>query len=95
MYVRAGPLRLAQLIGRLCNAAIVLVSARKLLENLRFVPPPEKKMAPRLIFGTATLSMDSTEFQDKQSVNSLPQALRDAGISRLDTGARYPPLALI
>lgn len=43
-------------------------------------------MAPRLIFGTATFGMDSTEFQDKQSVTSLLRTLQDAGISR------YPPL---
>jgi aflatoxin B1 aldehyde reductase len=49
-------------------------------------------MAPQIIFGTAGFGMDKTAFQDADSVKSLLQTLKDLGISRLDTGARYPPL---
>ncbi|KAK7748766.1 hypothetical protein SLS53_000790 [Cytospora paraplurivora] len=49
-------------------------------------------MAPQLIFGTATFGMDLTEFQDPTSVNTLLSTIKDLGISRLDTAARYPPL---
>ena len=49
-------------------------------------------MAPQLIFGTATLGMDLTEFQDDESVRNLLEILQNTGIDRLDTGARYPPM---
>ncbi|RYC64226.1 hypothetical protein CHU98_g1991 [Xylaria longipes] len=49
-------------------------------------------MAPQIIFGTAAFGMDMTAFQDVQSVKSLLATLKDLGISRIDTGARYPPL---
>ena len=48
-------------------------------------------MAPQLIFGTATLGMDLTEFQDAGSVRNLLEILQNNGIDHLDTGARYPP----
>ncbi|KUI67931.1 putative carboxylesterase 15 [Cytospora mali] len=48
-------------------------------------------MAPHLIFGTSTLGMDMTEFQDAESVKSLLGHLEELGIDRLDTAARYPP----
>ncbi|KAF2970690.1 hypothetical protein GQX73_g2912 [Xylaria multiplex] len=50
-------------------------------------------MAPQIIFGTAGLGMDKTAFQDASSVTHLLRTLQDLGISRLDTGARYPPLS--
>ena len=49
-------------------------------------------MAPQLIFGTASFGMDLTEFQDATSVRNLLEALKELGITRLDTAARYPPL---
>ena len=49
-------------------------------------------MAPQLIFGTASFGMDMTEFQDPQSVQTLLKTLQDLGVSRLDSGARYPPM---
>ncbi|KAI0490885.1 putative oxidoreductase [Xylaria cf. heliscus] len=49
-------------------------------------------MAPQISFGTAGFGMDGTAFQDAESVRSLLQTLQKLGISRLDTGARYPPL---
>ncbi|KAI1276425.1 putative oxidoreductase [Xylaria sp. FL0933] len=49
-------------------------------------------MAPHIVFGTAGLGLDKTSFQDVGSVEHLLRTLRDLGISRLDTGARYPPL---
>ncbi|OTA61423.1 putative oxidoreductase [Hypoxylon sp. EC38] len=49
-------------------------------------------MPPQLIFGTAGFGMDQTEFQDLESVKSLLSTLRELGIRRLDSGARYPPL---
>ncbi|KAI0537562.1 putative oxidoreductase [Xylaria digitata] len=49
-------------------------------------------MAPQIIFGTAGLGMGKTAFQDASSVTHLLRTLQDLGISRLDTGARYPPL---
>lgn len=49
-------------------------------------------MAPCLIFETASFGMDITELQDMSSVKDMLKALRDLGIYRLDTGARYPPL---
>ncbi|KAI1201761.1 putative oxidoreductase [Nemania serpens] len=49
-------------------------------------------MAPQIIFGTAGLGMEKTAFQDARSVTGLLETLRDLGITRLDTGARYPPL---
>lgn len=48
-------------------------------------------MAPQLVFGTGVLGMDGTEFQDSESVTDLLHTLRQLGISRLDTAARYPP----
>lgn len=48
-------------------------------------------MAPQLIFGTGVLGMDGTEFQDSESVTNLLHTLRQLGINRLDTAARYPP----
>lgn len=48
-------------------------------------------MAPQLVFGTGVLGMDGTEFQDSESVTDLLQTLRQLGINRLDTAARYPP----
>ncbi|KAK5988332.1 Aldo-keto reductase [Cladobotryum mycophilum] len=49
-------------------------------------------MAPKLIFGTASLGMDLTEFQDEESVKNLLKTLNDLHIHHLDTAARYPPL---
>ena len=49
-------------------------------------------MAPQIIFGTATFGMDMTEFQDASSVQPLLRSLRDLGVQRLDSGARYPPM---
>lgn len=49
-------------------------------------------MAPILIFGTATFGMDPPSFPDVDSVEKLLPALKELGISRLDTAARYPPL---
>ncbi|KAI1287516.1 putative oxidoreductase [Xylaria venustula] len=49
-------------------------------------------MAPQIVFGTAGFGMDKTAFQDAQSVKTLLSTLKDLGISRIDTGARYPPL---
>ncbi|RWA12872.1 hypothetical protein EKO27_g2257 [Xylaria grammica] len=49
-------------------------------------------MAPQVVFGTAGLGLHGTAFQGASSVKDLLRMLRDLGISRLDTGARYPPL---
>ena len=49
-------------------------------------------MPPQLIFGTATFGMDSTDFQDSQSLHTLYKTLQELEIHRLDSGARYPPL---
>lgn len=49
-------------------------------------------MSPQPIFGTASFGMDGTEFQDESSVSSLLEFLKGAGVKRLDSGARYPPL---
>lgn len=49
-------------------------------------------MSPQLIFGTAGFGMDQTEFQSAESVKSLLSTLKDLGIRRLDSRARYPPL---
>ena len=49
-------------------------------------------MPPQLIFGTATFGMDSTDFQDSQSLYTLYKTLQELDIRRLDSGARYPPL---
>lgn len=46
---------------------------------------------PQLIFGTATFGMDKTESQDAASVRKMLETIQELGISRLDTGARYPP----
>lgn len=48
-------------------------------------------MAPQLVFGTGVLGMDDTEFQDADSVAKLLNTLKQLGINRLDTAARYPP----
>lgn len=48
-------------------------------------------MAPHLIFGTSTFGMDMTEFQDAESVRRVLAILKELGIDRLDTAARYPP----
>lgn len=48
-------------------------------------------MAPQLVFGTGVLGMDGTEFQDNESITKLLQTLKQLGINRLDTAARYPP----
>ncbi|KAI1427320.1 putative oxidoreductase [Xylaria sp. FL1777] len=48
-------------------------------------------MAPQIIFGTAGFGLDGTAFQDVGSVEHLLRTLKDLGVSRLDTGARYPP----
>lgn len=48
-------------------------------------------MAPQLVFGAGVLGMDGTEFQDSESVTNLLHTLRQLGINRLDTAARYPP----
>ncbi|KAI8626982.1 putative oxidoreductase [Xylariaceae sp. FL1651] len=50
-------------------------------------------MAPEIVFGTAGFGMDKTAFQDADSVKSLLKTLQQLGVSRLDTGARYPPLS--
>ncbi|EED14542.1 oxidoreductase, putative [Talaromyces stipitatus ATCC 10500] len=49
-------------------------------------------MVPHFIFGTATLGMDQTQFQNAESVTALLKTLEKLDIYRLDTGARYPPL---
>lgn len=49
-------------------------------------------MSPQIIFGTASFGMEMTDFQDENSVTNLLRTLQDIGVSRLDTGARYPPL---
>ncbi|KAI3320644.1 putative oxidoreductase [Xylariaceae sp. AK1471] len=49
-------------------------------------------MAPQIIFGTAGFGMEQTAFQDVDSVKNLLRTLQGLGVSRLDTGARYPPL---
>jgi hypothetical protein len=48
-------------------------------------------MAPQLVFGTGVLGFDRTEFQDNESVTNLLSTLKQLGINRLDTAARYPP----
>ncbi|KUI67991.1 Aflatoxin B1 aldehyde reductase member 2 [Cytospora mali] len=48
-------------------------------------------MAPQLVFGTGVVGMDGMEFQDGDSVTKLLLTLKDLGINRLDTAARYPP----
>ncbi|KAI0202129.1 putative oxidoreductase [Astrocystis sublimbata] len=48
-------------------------------------------MAPQVIFGTASFGMPNTNFQDESGVREVLQTLRDLGIDRLDSGARYPP----
>ncbi|KAI0521214.1 putative oxidoreductase [Xylaria bambusicola] len=46
---------------------------------------------PQLLFGTASFGMPMTKFEDVESVKELLKTLRDLGINRLDSGARYPP----
>lgn len=48
-------------------------------------------MALQLIFGTGVVGMDGMEFQDSESVTKLLLTLKELGINRLDTAARYPP----
>lgn len=48
-------------------------------------------MAPQLVFGTGVVGMDGMEFQDSESVAKLLLTLKELGINRLDTAARYPP----
>jgi aflatoxin B1 aldehyde reductase len=48
-------------------------------------------MAPQIIFGTANFGMEGG-FLDAPSVRDILHTLKNLGISRLDTGARYPPL---
>ncbi|ROW09776.1 hypothetical protein VMCG_02162 [Cytospora schulzeri] len=42
--------------------------------------------------GAPTFGMDMTEFQDSASVEHILTTVRESGINRLDTAARYPPL---
>lgn len=49
-------------------------------------------MAPQIIFGTATFGMDMTQFQDSSSIQPLLGSLKDLGVHRLDSAARYPPM---
>ncbi|KAI1809187.1 putative oxidoreductase [Poronia punctata] len=48
-------------------------------------------MAPQIIFGTASFGMPNSNFQDASGVREVLQTLRDLDVSRLDSGARYPP----
>lgn len=48
-------------------------------------------MAPQIIFGTASLGMPMSSFQDAETVKELLHTLQDLAITRLDSGARYPP----
>ncbi|KAK8054321.1 aldo keto protein [Apiospora saccharicola] len=48
-------------------------------------------MAPQIIFGTASLGMPMSAFQDAKTVKELLHTLQDLAINRLDSGARYPP----
>ncbi|KAJ0120485.1 hypothetical protein J7T55_015214 [Diaporthe amygdali] len=48
-------------------------------------------MAPQLVFGTGVVGMGDTEFPDSESVTQLLHTLKQLGINRLDTAARYPP----
>ncbi|KAJ4293576.1 hypothetical protein N0V90_008859 [Kalmusia sp. IMI 367209] len=49
-------------------------------------------MPPQLIFGTGGLGMQgSGSFQDAESVRELMSTLKELGIMRIDTAARYPP----
>ncbi|KAK8085678.1 Aldo/keto reductase [Apiospora hydei] len=47
-------------------------------------------MAPQIIFGTASLGMPMSAFQDAETVQELLHTLQDLAITRLDSGARYP-----
>ncbi|EOO02315.1 putative aldo keto protein [Phaeoacremonium minimum UCRPA7] len=47
-------------------------------------------MAPQLVFGAGVLGMDGMEFQDRESVTKLLVTLKELGVIRLDTAARYP-----
>lgn len=49
-------------------------------------------MPPQIILGTACFGMDKTSFQTSDDVSTLLAAIQRAGVSRLDCGARYPPL---
>ena len=49
-------------------------------------------MAPEIIFGTATFGMDKTNSRDSLAVKTLLKTLQKAGIHRLDSAARYPPM---
>lgn len=48
-------------------------------------------MPPELIFGTASFGMDQTDFQGPSSIVPLLEELQRLDITRLDSGARYPP----
>ncbi|KAG8156726.1 hypothetical protein KVR01_013331 [Diaporthe batatas] len=74
--------------GHLLQHAVTtrrISSARQTAQN------NTQTMAPQLIFGTGVLGMDGTEFQDKDAVTDLLSTLKQLGINRLDTAARYPP----
>lgn len=51
-------------------------------------------MAFYLIFGTALLDIDMTDFQDTSYIKGLLKPLRDLGVNRLNTTARYLLLLL-
>lgn len=46
---------------------------------------------PQIIFGMASFGFPNSAWQDVGAVSALLQTLRDLGITRLDTAARYPP----
>lgn len=71
---------------------IVRQNARRQVNTTRQVIRKESHaMTPHLVFGTGVLGMDGTEFQDPESVTKLLHTLKQLGINRLDTAARYPP----
>ena len=45
---------------------------------------------PQLIFGCASIG---EHFKSKEDVQTVFRTLKDAGIGRVDTAARYPPTA--
>ncbi|KAH8597977.1 hypothetical protein B0O99DRAFT_684674 [Bisporella sp. PMI_857] len=49
-------------------------------------------MARQLTFGTPSLGMSLTGFEDVESVKNLPIKLIKLSTNRLDTAARYLPL---
>ena len=46
--------------------------------------------APQLIFGCASIG---AQFASKEEVQTVFRTLKDVGINRVDTAARYPPTA--